>query len=113
MTRKIYTIDEIRDIVAPIAKRHRVTKMYLFGSYARGDADETSDIDLRIDADNLTNLFLLGDLYNDLEVGLNKSLDLITTQSLRQNISDPLTRKLIRNMRKDEYLLYEEPGNEH
>lgn len=108
MTERIYTVDEIRDIVVPIAKRHRVTKMYLFGSYARGEADGTSDIDLRIDAENLTNLFVLGSLYDELENALKKSLDLITTQSLRQNIHDPLTRKLIRNMRKDEQLLYEE-----
>lgn len=108
MTEKVYTVDEIRNIVTPIAKRHRVSKMYLFGSYARGEADSDSDIDLRIDAENLTNLFLLGSLYSDLETALSKSLDLVTTQSLRQNMQDPLTQKLIRNIRKDEQLLYEE-----
>ena len=108
MTKKVYTVDEIRNIVAPIAKRHRVSKMYLFGSYARGEADSDSDIDLRIDAENLTNLFVLGSLYVDLETALSKSLDLVTTQSLRQNIKDPLTQKLIKNIRKDEKLLYEE-----
>lgn len=108
MTEKIYTVDEIRNIVVPIAKKHRVSKMYLFGSYARGDADSASDIDLRIDAENLTDFFLLGSLYADLESALAKSLDIVTTQSLRQNIHDPLTQKLIRNMRKDEKLLYEE-----
>lgn len=108
MTDRIYTVDEIRNIVAPIAKRHRVTKMYLFGSYARGEADGASDIDLRVDAEHLTDLFVLGSLYSELESALNKSLDLITTQSLRQNINDPLTRKLIRNMRRDERLIYDE-----
>ena len=38
---KIYTIDEIRAIASPIAKSHGVAALYLFGSYARGDA--TSD----------------------------------------------------------------------
>lgn len=108
MTEKIYTVDEIRNIVAPIAKRHSVSKMYLFGSYARGEATGASDIDLRIDAEKLTNLFVLGSLYDDLETALNKSLDVVTTQALRQNINDPLTRRFIRDMRKDEQLLYEE-----
>ncbi len=108
MTEKVYTVDEIKDIVTPIAIRHRVTKMYLFGSYARGDADEKSDIDLRIDAANLRTLFALGELYADLEEALNKSLDLITTESLRANINDPLTRKLISSMKKEEQLIYEE-----
>lgn len=108
MTEKIYTVNEIRDIVIPIAKRHRVTRIYLFGSYARGEADHTSDIDLRIDAKNIRTLFALGGLYADLEDALHKSLDLVTTESLRENLHDPMTRKLIRNMRKDEMLLYEE-----
>lgn len=108
MTERIYTVDEIKNIVVPIAKRYRVSKMYLFGSYAKGNADCKSDIDLRVDSDNLTNLFVFGSLYDDLETALNKSLDLITTQALRQNINDPLTRKFIRSIRKDELLLYEE-----
>ena len=32
---RIYTIDEIRSIVAPIAAAHDVGRIYLFGSYAR------------------------------------------------------------------------------
>ncbi|MEY8576271.1 nucleotidyltransferase domain-containing protein [Oscillospiraceae bacterium 21-37] len=38
MTRKVYTINEIKGIVAPIAQKHGVNRVYLFGSYARGDA---------------------------------------------------------------------------
>ena len=37
MSNKIYTIDEIRQIIFPIAIRYGVERMYLFGSYARGD----------------------------------------------------------------------------
>lgn len=108
MTDKIYTVGEIRDIVTPIARQHRVTRMYLFGSYARGEADPDSDIDLRIDAKNIPTLFALGGLYADLEDALHKPLDLVTTEALRENLCDPMTRKLVRNMRKDEILLYEE-----
>ena len=39
----IYTIEEIRRIITPIAKKYRLPAVYLFGSYARGDATETSD----------------------------------------------------------------------
>ena len=44
-----YTIDEIREIVAALAARYGADRIYLFGSYARGDANKDSDIDLRID----------------------------------------------------------------
>jgi len=36
MQTQVYSIDEIREIVAPIAKQHGVDKVFLFGSYARG-----------------------------------------------------------------------------
>ena len=47
MTDKIYTIEELREIITPIAIQHNVEKVYLFGSYARGEATENSDVDLR------------------------------------------------------------------
>lgn len=49
MQKKIYTVDDLRSIIAPIAARHGVDRIYLFGSYARGDANQDSDIDLRVD----------------------------------------------------------------
>jgi predicted nucleotidyltransferase len=45
---RLYTIAEIKDIVTPIAKSHGVSKVYLFGSYAHGEATKNSDIYLRI-----------------------------------------------------------------
>ena len=43
------TIDEIKAAVAPICERYGVKRMTLFGSYARGDADDKSDVDLMVD----------------------------------------------------------------
>ena len=53
----IYTIDDIRRIAAPVASAHGVKSMRLFGSYARGQATEQSDIDLRIECGKITDLF--------------------------------------------------------
>ena len=57
----IYTLEEIRSRVTPIAKQYELKAVYLFGSYARGDADENSDIDLLVDTAGtaLTSLFSL------------------------------------------------------
>ena len=81
---KIYTIDELKAIVAPIAAAHEVDRVYLFGSYARGEATPRSDVDLRVDKGKLRGLFALGALYADLEDGLGKKLDLLTPGSLDQ-----------------------------
>ena len=60
-----YTIDEIREIVAALAARYGADRIYLFGSYARGDANKDSDIDLRIDKGAIRGL-QMGGLAADL-----------------------------------------------
>ena len=103
MNNKIYTIDEIKEILSPIAASHGIKKVFLFGSYARGDAPAESDIDIRIDAPSIETLFQMGALYADLEDAFGKSFDLITNTSLKYNHDN----MFLRNMRKDEKIIYD------
>ena len=60
----IYTIDKIKDVVKPIAKKYGVESIYLFGSYARGEADENSDLDFLVFGGGnfkLTSIFALAE----------------------------------------------------
>lgn len=63
---RIYEVNEIISIITPILQNYGVRRAYLFGSYARGDVQPGSDIDLRIDGRNIRSMFGLGGLYNDL-----------------------------------------------
>ena len=54
---KTYTLEEIREIVSRLAAQYGAKRVYLFGSFARGDMTESSDIDLRIDKGNIVVLF--------------------------------------------------------
>ncbi len=99
MTNKVYSIEEIKQIVAPIAQAYGVQRVFLFGSYARGEATSTSDLDFRVDKGSLKGLFALGGLYSDLEESLDKELDLLTTGSL-----EPTFLNQIAN---EEILIYE------
>lgn len=85
----VYTIQEIRSKILPILVKYRIPAMYLFGSYARGDATEDSDIDFLIDTTGteLTSLLRLGALYCDLEEEFQKPIDLITVRSIMQESS--------------------------
>ena len=103
MSDHVYSIDEIRDIITPISKLHGVDKVFLFGSYARGDATASSDVDLCVDAPALRGLFALGGLYADLEDALSKRIDVVTTGSLKYNKDEAF----LENLRKDRVLLYE------
>ena len=103
MCETVYTIDEIKRVVAPVARRHVVDRVYLFGSYTRGAATPYSDIDLCVDAAALRGLFALAGLRVDLEEALNKELDLITVNSLKYNKDI----QFLENLRKDQALIYE------
>ena len=82
----VYTIDEIKNTITPIAIKYKLKAVYLFGSYARGSADENSDIDLLIDTTgaDLDTLFKLGALYDEMSNAFSKEIDLITISSLEQ-----------------------------
>ena len=99
MNDKIYTIDEIKQIISPIAVRYGVERMYLFGSYARGEATTQSDIDFRLDKGKIKGLISLGVLYNELSDTFNKKLDLLTTGSLDESFLNKIAN--------EEILIYE------
>ena len=42
----VYTIKEIKNIIKPIFNKYGINDIYLFGSYARGEAKASSDIDI-------------------------------------------------------------------
>ena len=104
----IYTIDDIRQIVKPIAEKYGLPAVYLFGSYARGTANEESDIDLLVDTTGtqLKTLLTLGALYNDLEEALGKKIDLITLGSLQQRVQLPSEEAFRETVWKEKVSLY-------
>ncbi len=95
-----YSIEQLRDIITPIARQHGVKRVYLFGSYARGDAHTDSDVDLKVDKGNLRSLFQLAGFRLDVEDALNLPVDLVT--------SDASDRRFLENIEKDEVLLYQQ-----
>ena len=57
---------------------NKISSVSLFGSYSKGTATASSDVDLFIEVDEGFSLFDLADLQNDLEKSLGKKVDLVT-----------------------------------
>ena len=74
---KIYALNEIQAIVKPILQQYGVSRAYLFGSYACGEATGQSDIDLRIDGGKIKSMFGLGG---------NAGKDLLSIFLLKENM---------------------------
>lgn len=82
-THGILSIDEIKKIVCEIMSKYSINSCYLFGSYAKGKANPSSDVDLMIDSE-ITGLDFYG-LVEELRNGLRKKVDLLTLKSLSNN----------------------------
>lgn len=73
-------IDSIRENLIPVFGRYNVKKAVLFGSYAKGIADERSDVDILVDS-GLKGLKFFG-LLEDVTNALNMQVDLIDSSQV-------------------------------
>ena len=101
----IYSICEIQQRIAPVAKQYGVKAVFLFGSYARGETREDSDIDTS--GTNLRSLLSLGALYCDLEAALQKPIDLITVSALEQRAQMPSEEMFRETVMKEKLNVYD------
>lgn len=104
----VYTISDIKAAVTPIAKKYGLKAVYLFGSYTKGTATDSSDIDLLIDTTgtDIKSLLGLATVYCELEEALGKAIDLITVSSLEQPIQCPSEASFRTNVINERVSLY-------
>ena|SRR5947209_19129951 len=77
-----------RDEILLLAARYGARKVRVFGSVARGDADERSDIDFLVDLEPGRSLFDLGGLLMSLEELLGTHVDVVTEKGLRPRVRE-------------------------
>ncbi len=73
------------DILA-VASRHGATTVRVFGSVARGEDDENSDIDFLVELEAGRSLFDLGGLVVELHELLGHPVDVVTVRGLKDRI---------------------------
>ena len=100
--RNTLSIGEIKNFVYPMAMRYPVARVILFGSYARGDAQVSSDIDLVVDS--------AGKLHNRKIFAL--SGDLLLAFPVRVDVYDllELSEPLYESVMKEGVVIYDATG---
>jgi len=95
------SIEEIKSYITPVVKKYPVEKVILFGSYARGDAKETSDVDLIVESG--------GRLFNRKIFALGG--DLLVALPVRVDVFDILEianpSLMYKNIQKDGVVIYD------
>lgn len=85
MSEKVYSIEEIKNILKIVLKNTQVDNVVLFGSYAKNTANKNSDIDLIIDTKQTLMGFKLYSLITKIEEVFNKQVDAFEKSEIIEN----------------------------
>ena len=93
----ILTIKQIKERIKPVMEKHGIKNVYLFGSYARGEANRNSDVDIYCDSGDVNTLWKHSAFQDELIEALGKDVDVITIGSemhdyFRQQLEENLIK---------------------
>ena len=83
-------IEELRKKILPVLQRYDVVKASVFGSFARGEVQEGSDIDILVEFKGEKSLLDLAGLKIELEELLGRRVDVLTYNSLHPLLKDKI-----------------------
>ena len=101
MSEKVYTVEEIKKILKELLDNMPVYSVILFGSYAKNQATEISDIDLVIDTKETLIGFKLYSLITQIEENFEKNVDAFEKSEIIEN------SKIDNEIKKTGVLVYE------
>ncbi len=84
MQNAVLTIENIINMVKPIAEKYHVDQIYLFGSYARGEAGADSDLDFLVYGGDNFKLTMIFALAEELREVLDKKVDVFEIHEINQ-----------------------------
>lgn len=88
----ILSLEDIKELLIPLLNKSNINYCYLFGSYARGTAKETSDVDLLVDTDiNGIDFFML---VERIRTTLGKKVDLLRLSDIQER--NPIALEILK-----------------
>ncbi len=109
----MYTIEEIREKITPVAKEYNLRQVYLFGSYARGEADEHSDVDLLVETPEVYGLIKKERLRQAFQNSLLQDVDVVLMNCFQETFTtgakfwNEQRERFKDNVTKERVMLYE------
>jgi len=95
MATKENPIQSLREHLDELHNQYYVSRIGVFGSFARGEATETSDIDILVEFDRAVGLFHFIDLQDHLGRILGRRIDLATPDALHPVIKDQILNEVL------------------
>lgn len=88
-------VSKHREQILSLAEKYGASDVRVFGSFARGTADEKSDVDFLVNLAPGRSLFDLGGLLYELQVLIGRRVDVVTPAGLRPRIRDRVLREAL------------------
>ena len=104
------TIDTIRMLIQPIARKYKIRRISLFGSFARGEEDRLSDVDLLIEGGDFRGLLEFSDMKDRFSEALGRNVDLVMAEAMQKDQSRS-GKRFRENVEKDKIVVYEQYEN--
>ena len=101
----VYTTEEIVERILPVVQQYKVERVWLFGSYARGDATEKSDVDLIIKGEFVHGWDFFG-LMEELKEVLQKEVDMLSENQFEHSKYAPLSKRFVEEVEMDRRLIF-------
>jgi predicted nucleotidyltransferase len=79
------SVSELRLVLGPFCQKHRIRRMDVFGSTARGSATGKSDVDLLVTFDTVPNASALLEMAGEVEEVLGAPVDFVLRTSLEKS----------------------------
>ena len=103
----VLPLDAIRYLVRPLASKYSLKSLYVFGSYARGDATPESDIDLMVDGGDVDTAEKYFSMKSELAEVLGRDVDLVMASAAKKNTTRA-GRRFLDHYERDRILIYEQ-----
>ena len=105
LTDKIYTQEELIEVLRDCGKRFNIPTLYLFGSYARGEATSESDVDVIYDGRNMHGLFESSGARLYLCDRLGKDVDWLPLDGFMAEIDEPHRTSFVNAVMRDRVIV--------
>ena len=89
------TIAALSSELIPVLKEYKIIRASLFGSFARGDQQENSDVNLLIDTNGKLNLFDILRLERKLAERVSRKVDLVEFDAIKSSIREQVLKETI------------------
>lgn len=88
-------IEKIGNKIIPVLKRYDVVRAAIYGSFARGEMKEESDLDILVEFKGEKSLLDLVTLKIELEEALGREVDVLTYNSLHPSIREIVAKEQV------------------